>query len=115
MICHSENALTVLFDHAKEQLPDDRLHWLTNLGEAATMHCDNVAETLNSLACVLSADDVTTSKPGNKDLACILWGLHDSLRSVSASVFVSDEARAELDRRQIERAATPKTGNKKPG
>ncbi|MGD7036360.1 hypothetical protein [Methylotuvimicrobium buryatense] len=114
MICHSGNALTVLFDHAKEQLPDDQLQWLTNLGEAATMHCDNVAETLNSLACVLSADE-TISKPGDKDLACILWGLHDSLRSVSASVFVSDEARAELDRRQIERAATQKTGNKKPG
>ncbi|WP_432741581.1 hypothetical protein ABXJ76_15085 [Methylobacter sp. G7] len=91
MIATAANALTELFEHAKDTLSDEKLDWLAGLDSVAECESTNISMTLINLAIAQGSEDRSTL-PNSSQLAAILFGLSAQVEMMSALSSVSSEA-----------------------
>lgn len=111
MIANLSNALTAMFEDAEEHLSDktlELLQGLTGLDGYLDAQSRNLSETLNTLA-LLMASEENMHKPGDEELAYVLWGISEQAANIGAMIHVSGSAAYQLEKRQSKkRQATKK-------
>lgn len=92
MIRNPANALRRLFDAKKRDMDLEELDWFSSMTDAAILHADNVADTLNALAMTISGG--SSSAPADDQLVNILFMLASQSETVSALAYIGSEAEA---------------------